>query len=100
MEQNNVTSGPNQMGFIGRIIGVFTSPGNTFLSIQAKPAWLIPAIILLILTVAFVFIAKPIILTESAEQQQIAMEKRGMSQEQIETATEKRYLYGELHIDF
>lgn len=89
MGPNDVNSGPKQIGLVGRIVGVFTSPGNTFQAIQAKPSWIVPAIILLVLTVVFVFVAKPVIISESIEQQQVQLEKRGLDEAQIEEALQK-----------
>lgn len=89
MEEHVSATQNNSMGLIARIIGIFTSPGKTFLDIEARPAWLVPGIIILVLTLLFIFLADSVIIKESLEQQQIAMEKRGMTQEQIDEAAQR-----------
>ena len=41
----NATGGV-EMGLIQRIIGIFTSPGQAFESIRTKPNWLVPTILM------------------------------------------------------
>lgn len=92
MESNEMQAGgasAPQMSAFGRIIGVFTSPGKTFASIDARPTWLIPVILYSIVSLSFFYIAYDIILNETLTQQNEAMIDQGMDQEQIDTALER-----------
>lgn len=72
-----------EIGPIGRIIGIFTSPRETFESISQKPTWLVPFIVSVIFAIVFTFLAMDIVLKD-----QIALQQaRGVPQEQIEMQT-------------
>ena len=45
-----------EVGPIGRVIGIFTSPRETFESINKKPTWLVPFLISVILTIIMTFL--------------------------------------------
>jgi hypothetical protein len=69
-----------EMGVIGRIIGVFASPKETFESIDRKPTWLVPFIIIVLVVIAMQFLVMDIGMRD-----QIAkMEARGTPQEQLD----------------
>ena len=74
-----------QMGLLSRIVGVFTSPGRTAEAIGAKPNWLVPAIIIILLMLLFTYLAKPVIIQETVTRVQQMMESKGAAQDQIDT---------------
>jgi len=84
----NATGGV-EMGLIQRIIGIFTSPGQAFESIRTKPNWLVPTILIIAIALASVAVLSPVLKKEQMTRQQEMMEKRGMSQEQIDMAVEQ-----------
>ncbi len=70
----------NEMGPIGRIVGIFTSPRDTFKSIDQKPTWLVPFIIVVVVSILIQFLVMDIGIKD-----RIALEEaRGTSEEQIE----------------
>lgn len=77
------------MNLLSRIIGVFISPVATFNAIAAKPKWLAPGIILILISLGTTYLLSPIISAEQKEKAVEQMEKRGMGQEQIDDAMEK-----------
>ncbi len=73
---------PQSKGLFERIIGIFISPAETMRDIAARPSWLLPLLI-----VAVVASVGSIFLKDAIVQQQIeGMEKKNMSQEQIDQA--------------
>jgi len=74
-----------QMGLLNRIVGIFTSPGRTAEAIGAKPNWLVPAIIIVLLMLLFTYLAKPVIIQETITRVQQMMEGKGTPQDQIDT---------------
>ena len=50
VEEPTIQQSANEIGLVGRIFGVFTSPRKTFENISLKPTWLVPLLILVILT--------------------------------------------------
>ena len=87
MEQNELTANQKpQMGLFSRIIGIFFSPGKTFQDIQIKSNWLVPAIILVVFSLGFVFLTKPIILKDAKTQALAQIEKQNLTPEQTEQA--------------
>jgi hypothetical protein len=87
MEQNELTtSQAPEMGLFSRIIGIFFSPGKTFQDIQRKPNWLVPAIILVVISLGFVYLTKPIILKDAQTQALAQIEKQNLSEDQTEQA--------------
>jgi hypothetical protein len=87
--QTSVQPQTQEIGILGRIIGVFTSPKKTFESISRKPSWVLPLIILVILSGVMTFIMQPVIITESLNKQAEKMEERGMDQDQIDAIAER-----------
>lgn len=73
---------PQSKGVFERIIGVFISPAETMRDIVARPSWLVPLIIIAVIgSVGSIFLKDAIV------QQQIeGMQKRNMSEEQIQQA--------------
>ena len=86
MELSNSSVGaavvPQAKGTFERIIGIFVSPAETMRDIVARPTWLLPLLI-----IAVVSCASGIFLKDAIVQQQIeAMQKKNMSDEQIQQA--------------
>jgi len=73
-----------EMGNIQKVIGIFTSPSNTFAALDSKPTWLLPILLIAIVNLGFIFGARDIILNVGLAEQEQAMLDRGMSREQIE----------------
>ena len=74
-----------QIGLLSRIVGTFTSPGRTAEAIGAKPNWLVPAIIIILLMLLFTYLAKPVIVQDTVTRIQQMMENKGVPQDQIDT---------------
>jgi len=71
-----------EIGALGRIIGIFTSPGETFKSIDQKSMWLVPFLITVILTIGLSFYTGDIVMKD-----QIArLEARDLPEQQMEAA--------------
>ena len=77
------------MSLFGKIIGVFTSPGNAFQAIAAKPQWLPALLISLVITMGNMFFMQPVMLKEQAIKTQEKMQERNMDQDQIDQTLEK-----------
>lgn len=69
---------------IQKIIGVFTSPAKTFASIDAKPTWLVPIMIVAAVSLLFTFVASDVLVNETLTQQEEKMLERGMDGDQID----------------
>ena len=89
MESEQLALQPSDMGIISRIIGIIFSPGKTFRAIQKKPNWLIPAILLVIITLGFSLVTKPILLKETEAQVREQLIKQNLTPAQIEQAIER-----------
>jgi hypothetical protein len=70
----------NGMNIFGRLIGVFSSPKETFESIDQKPTWLVPFIITVIIAIGLNFLVMDI----GVRDQIAKMEAMGAPSEQIE----------------
>jgi len=68
-----------EKGFFGKFLGVYFSPRETFESIDRKPDWVIPLLILSFLSAAFIIIVAPILREAQVE---TMMELRDMSEEE------------------
>src|SRR5574341_1273278 len=73
---------PQAKSPIERMIGVFVSPEATMQDIAARPSWILPLIIIMVVSGLSGFFLKDAILQTQLE----AMEQRNMSAEQIEQA--------------
>jgi len=71
-----------EMSAVGRIINVFTSPRKAFESVDANPSWLLPFILILLISVVFILTAQDIIVNDTIAQQESAMLERGTDPEQ------------------
>lgn len=70
------------MGALSRIIGVFSSPRETFESIDRKPTWLVPFLVVVIFTIVLQFLAMDI----GIKDRMAMMEARDVPAQQIEAA--------------
>ena len=71
-----------EMGAFERIIGVFTSPKETFESIDTRPTWLLPFVIIMVITLGFMAINMDI----NIKDQMAALDHRDMPAEQYQRA--------------
>ncbi len=77
---NNNQNKNGEMGVIGRIIGIFTSPRETFQSIDKRPTWLVPFLIVVIVTMALSYFT----LDVQIHDRQAIMRTKDLSQEQLD----------------
>jgi len=75
----------SNMNVFEKIIGIYTSPKETFMEINKKPTWLVPFIIIALVAIISQFLLMDITFQDQIE----VMKSRGMSQEQIELAQER-----------
>jgi hypothetical protein len=78
----------------GRLIGALVSPGKTFESIVRRPTWVVPLIVLVLLSGLAAFLANQRV--DPREMIQESMEQRGqqMTEEQMEQAVEIAEKFG------
>ena len=77
-----------EMGLGKRMVGVFVSPGATFESIRSRVGhadWLVPLIIIAIVTVVTVYMTAPIIQKMNMEQMQTSMGQDEQVMEKMQT---------------
>jgi len=79
---NAEMSEAKSLGLFGRIIGVFTSPKETFQDINNKPTWLVPFLILIAVIVVVQFVLMDIGMAD----QMAKLEARDMPEAQMEMA--------------
>lgn len=84
MSENQETTQVAEKNFIAKWIDVYFSPAETFTSLDRKPDWLVPMILLAVLTVISVFLIAP----QMQDMQIQAMMDRGMSEDEAYTAYE------------
>lgn len=84
----------SQMTTMQRILGVFTAPTKTFENIDKKPDWVVPLVILLLITMLFTYFTMPYILDEKMAEQQEKLAERGLTPAQIENAMEMGQKFG------
>lgn len=75
-----------EMNVIQKIIGIFTSPAKAFASIDLKPTFILPLLIMIVISLLFAYTARDVIKEEGFERQEQIMQERGMDQEQIDQA--------------
>ena len=87
---DNVAMAPQtekqDMSVVQRMLNIFVAPRQAFESINRKPDFLVPFIIVLLVIVAFTFAIMPVVMPTQMEKQRAKMEERGMSEEQINQA--------------
>ncbi len=59
-----VVAGP---GFITNFVNIFVNPHKTFIALDRKPSWLIPVIIMTLLTLTLTYLTFPIIMQNQME---------------------------------
>lgn len=72
-----------EMGVFSRIVGIFTSPRETFESIDQRPTWLVPFLIVVIVMIVLQFLVMDIAMKDRLAD----MEARDMPAEQYERAS-------------
>lgn len=77
---------PARSGTFSRLAGLVTAPGDTMRGIAEKPDWIVPLIIIILLSVAMNLILSPRIDFETQMREQFA--ERGMAEQQIDDAME------------
>lgn len=86
------------MSEIGRIFGVFFSPGKTFADVAARPRWYIPMILLTVLSICFVYVLLQHIGMEQIVRQGIEQSSRtqNMTAEQRDQAIAMGVKFGSI----
>jgi hypothetical protein len=79
--ENHVPSTP-EMGVLGKIFSIFVSPTDTFRSLDQKPTWLTPFLILIVAITAAQFITLDIQLSDRLAM----MEAQNVPEERLEAA--------------
>jgi len=82
------------MSFIQRVINVFVNPGKAFIAVRNKPNWIPPAMLVILLGLLMTYLIAPIAMQEQEEKTITMLEKRGMSQDQIDEALESGQAIG------
>jgi hypothetical protein len=75
-----------EMGVFSRILGVFTAPGETFASLDKKPTWLVPFIIMIAAVTVMQVLTSDIAIRDRTQTVTARMEARGATPDQIENA--------------
>ncbi|MCD6116935.1 YIP1 family protein [bacterium] len=81
---NEINSEEKRMGVFAKLSGVFTSPEETFKSINERPNWLIPFIVVVAVSLAIQYF----IMDYAFADQLKIMAARGMDAQQIELASQ------------
>ena len=87
---NEIETASNEnIGFAKRLVGVFLSPTTTFNAVKKQPNWVVPLIVLLVISLAMTIALNPVIISEQTTKTIEKLEERGMNQEQIDEAVQK-----------
>jgi len=73
---------PQSKGLFERIIGIFISPAETMRDIAARPSWLLPLLLVAVVSSAGTYFLKDVIVQQEIEK----MQKKNMTDEQIQQA--------------
>ncbi len=73
-----------EINFLGRLVGVFTSPGAAFQSIARKPGWVIPLLVLIALNLGYMFVLQPVLVNEQQQKTKQSLEEKNVDSEQQE----------------
>jgi hypothetical protein len=84
-KMSTVTKVEKNLGTLGKILAIFTSPKEAFQSIDNKPTWLVPFLIIVILAILMQFFIMDIGFHDLIEK----MEVREIPQEQIDIVQSK-----------
>jgi hypothetical protein len=86
-ETMNPTGQPtNDMNIFSRIWNVFVAPASTFEAVKVSPKWVVPLIISILIMGGAMHVLTPTVIEESKDKTVEQLEKRGMSDEQIDQA--------------
>jgi len=77
------------MGFVARLFNVFVSPRETFEAVRERPAWVVPFIIIILITAGTTYFMTPLTADMQKDLIENRMENMGASDEQIEDALER-----------
>ncbi|HNW58353.1 MAG TPA: hypothetical protein PKI62_01600 [bacterium] len=69
------------MGFLQRIVNVFMAPSKAFKAVRKNPRWIVPAIVVMLLSAGMTWYITPAIQKEQRERMITQLEKRNMDQE-------------------
>jgi len=87
---------PPPLSLIGRIFNIFSDPRKTFTTLEKKPDFLVPLLLVVLAAFIFTYIAWPVIEKSTREYSRTYMEERGMPQEEIDTALQQQQKYGKI----
>jgi len=73
---------PQSKGVFERIIGIFVSPEPTMQDIAARPSWLLPLLLVTVVSTAGTYFLKDVIVQQEIEK----MHQKNMTEEQIQQA--------------
>ena len=76
------------MGLINRIVGIFLWPEKANRAIAARPRWVVPAVLLIILFLAFSYFVRPVAVEELSSRLPIVLEEKGVPSERIDQIIE------------
>jgi len=82
------TTTPEAMGILSRIINVFVNPQKTFQAVKVKPAWIVPALIFVVIMGLFGYIqmTNPGLVQAAKDLAMQKMEGKNLTPEQIDAA--------------
>ncbi len=73
--------------FFARVAGLFSNPGSTMADVADRPDWVVPFLLILVVSVASNFVAAPRLDIETGLRDQLS--ERGMTDQQIDDAVER-----------
>lgn len=85
-----------KMSMIARIAGIFLDPRKTFLSLEPRPDYIVPLILIVLVVFVCTWAAWPVIETSSMEMMQEKLTDRGMEQDQIDQFLENQQKFGKI----
>jgi len=96
MNEVSSSTATRELNFFQRFMGIFLSPRETYESIDRKPDWVMPLLVLVLITVAFTFITMPISMPEQMAKQREKLEEKGQSAEEIDAAMAMGEKFGKI----
>jgi len=96
MQEVSAVSLEKEPGVLSKIIGVFISPRKSFESVDRKPNWVAPVVILLLFSLVASFAIMDVAVSERMEEQREKMIERGMSPTDADAALEKGMAIGKI----
>ena len=86
---SNQSGSQQELNAFQKIIGVFFSPTKTFESIDRKPGWIVPVVVILLITVVISIVANPILLPLRKDKIIERMEQRGATRQQMDNMLDR-----------